>query len=629
MLKDMKIAMNLPLYRVPDAVRKVEEELGINIRIVHGVLHEAVDKIASLVDKGEVDAVISRGITYRMLRQVIDVPVISSHMTDIDVLKALWKAKRMGNRVAVLGYEHKEFSYEFNDLRDLLGRDISQYYFEDEKSFNRVLREAKKDGIDVVVVGATYAVEKAKKIGLNAVLVEISARSIAQAIFRVADALKLIKQDAEYLERFRIAFNSVSEGLLLTDPHGVITLCNEKFEALSGTDKHEIIGRKLEDLGINLRDSQTDQIVTCLGTKIKVYTEHIQVNSEKIGMVLTCSDVKRIQKIEHKIRTHEHKKGMVAKFTFDDLVAVSPAIKEVVDQSYKYGSVDSTVLIYGESGTGKELFAQSIHNIHHKRKAGPFVAINCSALPENLLESELFGYEEGAFTGAKKGGRAGIFEQAHNGTIFLDEIGNIPHYIQTRLLRVLQEREIMRIGGNRIIPINVRVIAATNVDLKEKVNKGEFRADLYYRLKVLTLHIPPLRDRREDIPDLVSHFLKKHEGLTGLSAKEIPQDLMHYFSQYHWPGNVRELENVVERWVVLTGGGYGVKETTEQIRASLDDGNTLEKGASKGALYVKPGSLREMNRQIIQSHLEQYRNRQLVAKKLGISRSTLWRMLNE
>ncbi|HML36483.1 MAG TPA: sigma 54-interacting transcriptional regulator [Bacillota bacterium] len=233
-------------------------------------------------------------------------------------------------------------------------------------------------------------------------------------------------------------------------------------------------------------------------------------------------------------------KGLLAKYTFDDILGQSSAIKQCKDMACRMAGSDSAILITSESGTGKELFAQGIHNAS-KRQEYQFVAVNCAALSESLLESELFGYEGGAFTGAKKEGRTGLFELAHNGTLFLDEIGDMPLLLQARLLRTLQEKTVMRIGGESVINVNVRIICATNRDLKKLVNQGLFRKDLYFRISVLPLVIPPLRERTEDIPILVQKFMKEYDSdflLTDSAVKAM--------EQYGWPGNVRELRNYVE-----------------------------------------------------------------------------------
>ncbi|TYP51326.1 sigma 54-interacting transcriptional regulator [Thermosediminibacter litoriperuensis] len=256
------------------------------------------------------------------------------------------------------------------------------------------------------------------------------------------------------------------------------------------------------------------------------------------------------------------KDGLTAVYEFEDIVGESRAIKKAKETAKKIASCDSTVLIYGESGTGKELFAQAIHNAS-RRRDGPFVPVNFAALPSNLLESELFGYEEGAFTGAKKGGKPGLFEKAGGGTIFLDEIGDAPPDFQVRLLRVLQDKRIIRVGGLKVIPVDVRVIAATNKDLWKKVKEGSFRQDLYYRLSVLPLLIPPLRERKEDILILLGFYLKRYTGARITNVYDFfEEDTLDYLLSYGWPGNVRELVNLVE---------YLVSVKDETARIAIED----------------------------------------------------------
>lgn len=240
-----------------------------------------------------------------------------------------------------------------------------------------------------------------------------------------------------------------------------------------------------------------------------------------------------------------------SKYKFDNIVGKSVAVQKAKSLAYLASQSDSTVLLYGESGVGKELFAHSIHS-SSKRKNAPFIKVDCAGIPDNLLESELFGYEEGAFTGARKGGKPGRFERSHNGTILLDEVGDMGLPMQVKLLRVLQEREIERVGGTETLEIDTRVIASTRFNLKEKIAKGEFREDLYYRLEVIPIWIPPLRERKEDIPSLVSHIINKFNKKIGKEIRYVSEDVITIFKDYSWPGNIRELENFIERAINLT-----------------------------------------------------------------------------
>ncbi|MGB9840301.1 sigma-54 interaction domain-containing protein, partial [Thermovenabulum sp.] len=285
----------------------------------------------------------------------------------------------------------------------------------------------------------------------------------------------------------------------------------------------------------------------------------------------------------------------------------------------KYSQLDSTILIFGESGTGKEIFAQSIHN-ESKRKNGPFVAINCAALPENLLESELFGYAEGAFTGAKKGGKVGLFELAHNGTIFLDEISEMPLSLQSKLLRVMQEKKVMRLGDDKLIPINIRIICATNRDLLKEVNNGNFRQDLFYRINILPLFIPPLRERKEDIIPLAEYFLKKYSKLIGKNILGFTHSAVDYLLSLDYPGNVRELEGIIERACAVCERKYiGIEDLIFKY---------FEINQNK--IKSQELSIEEQEKNLISKALTESKgNISLAAKLLGIHRTTLWRKMKK
>lgn len=308
--------------------------------------------------------------------------------------------------------------------------------------------------------------------------------------------------------------NHVHDGIIYINQDQEIEIFNQKAEEIFSMKTEAVIGKKVAP---TIPNTKLDQILTNKivhknalqdvgNNKIVSTRVPVEMDGKIIGALATFKDVTDIKKLEADLRLKLKKKGHIAKYNFQNIIGQSKEIKKVIKKAKKIAKSESTILIQGESGTGKELFAQSIHN-YSDRFQNPFVAINCAAFPDNLLESELFGYEGGAFTGAKKGGKPGVFEQAHTGTIFLDEIGDISANIQARLLRVLQEKEIMRIGGTKMIPIDIRVVAATNKDLYQLIQTGEFREDLYYRLNVLSLFIPPLRKRREDILLLIEYFL--------------------------------------------------------------------------------------------------------------------------
>lgn len=312
-----------------------------------------------------------------------------------------------------------------------------------------------------------------------------------------------------------------------------------------------------------------------------------------------------------------------AKHSLDDIIGNTPEITKCKEKVKKVAKFNSNVLIFGESGVGKELFANSIHNIGEKRDM-PFISLNCSAIPENLLESELFGYEEGSFTGAKKGGNMGKFELANGGTIFLDEIGEMPYHMQAKLLRVLQEKEVERIGGKVPIKLNVRVICATNRNLEDMVKKGEFREDLYYRLNVLAIEVPPLRKRRDDISLFVERFIGEFYRESGL-FRHVPENVMEILKNYNWPGNIRELKNVIEKICV----------NSDDVNISINDlPPYIINSSIKEKYEEKQGGLSKIiesiEKEIIINTLKECNyNKSETAKKLNIPRATLYRKLDE
>lgn len=346
------------------------------------------------------------------------------------------------------------------------------------------------------------------------------------------------------------------------------------------------------------------------------------VNNIRNAIINSINPISSISKLSNS-------SSFKAKYSFDDIITQSSLIKHFKTRAQSFAQTDLPVLITGESGVGKELFAHAIHN-SSKRMSKPFISINCAAIPETLLESELFGYEGGSFTGANKSGKVGKFELAQGGTIFLDEIGDLPINMQSKLLRALQENQIEKIGSNKSIDIDVRIIAATNHDLLKKVDEKKFRADLYYRLNVLNLNIPSLRERPEDIPLLLEHFRTSFYQKNGIN-KNFSTEVVSILSNYNWPGNVRELENIVYRLMVIASG----KEISKaSIPADILKSNfkNIAKSYDTSDLLSKKGSLnnilKEIELKIIEDTLKMCNdNKSKAADMLGIKRMTLYRKL--
>lgn len=388
----------------------------------------------------------------------------------------------------------------------------------------------------------------------------------AVAVFRdITDVIKLAEEITNLKEMqsmLAAIFYATQDAISVVDQKGLGVMINPAYTRITGLTEKDVIGKPAtvdiaEGESIHMEVIRTKKPVK--GALMKVGPMHrevlvnaapIIVDGELRGSVGVLHDITEISKLSGELKNAKDIiRSLEAKYTFEDIIGKDPLLAAAIDKAKKAAEIPITVLIRGESGTGKEIFAHSIHNAS-ERKYRKFIRVNCSAIPETLLESELFGYEEGAFTGAKKGGRKGIFEEADGGTIFLDEIGEIPPGTQAKLLRVLQEREFVRVGGTKSISVDVRVIAATNVDLEAAIDSGKFRADLYYRLNVLPIKIPPLRMRKGDIYDLSIFFIRKLNQQYGRNIKDISHQAIQHLKEYSWPGNVRELENVIGRAII-------------------------------------------------------------------------------
>ncbi|HHV61280.1 MAG TPA: sigma 54-interacting transcriptional regulator [Firmicutes bacterium] len=362
---------------------------------------------------------------------------------------------------------------------------------------------------------------------------------------------------------------------------------------------------------------------------VQVITNRIPIvlDDRPVGAVVTFLDIGRIQSLEAKARKELATRGLVARVNFSDIIGSSGVMLRLIETARRYSQVDAPILICGETGTGKEMFAQAIHNAS-PRAGGPFVAVNCAALPESLLESELFGYVEGAFTGARRQGKLGLFELAHRGTIFLDEVSEMPLSVQARFLRVIQEKEVIRLGDDKVIPVDIRIIAATNRDLEALVQEGKFRRDLYYRLDVLNLTLPPLRERgREDIRACLEYFMRKCELRLGHPLKMLSPEDMEAVLNYRWPGNIRELENFVERLGALANPEDG-SVPAGLVKSMLSCNNALGDGDLRESNEGRARSLREVELEAIERALRECGgNKRKAAALLGISQTTLWRRL--
>ncbi len=356
------------------------------------------------------------------------------------------------------------------------------------------------------------------------------------------------------LNQWKLLLNELSSGVIISDARHQIELINDKARDILDFISAKVIGEKLNDIFqdknikkviLSTRDKK-DKLLNYQGQDLVITVKNIEVDDNFYGKIIIVKPYQEMLKIQQKIHKKIVGKGYRSEYKFSDLIGRDPVLSEACQIGKKVANSDSTVLLQGASGTGKEIFAGALHN-YSPRKDKPFVAINCATLPRNLLESELFGYEEGAFTGAKKGGKIGLFERANEGTLFLDEIADMPVNLQARLLRAIEQKEIIRVGGSSVITVNVRLIAASNKDLLEMVNNGEFREDLFYRLNVFQIKLPSLSERKKDIPLLIEYFLSEWGY-----KREFLRDFELFYTNYSWPGNVRELKNVLKYMVTIS-----------------------------------------------------------------------------
>lgn len=387
----------------------------------------------------------------------------------------------------------------------------------------------------------------------------LSATYVREIIEFIKQTKQMADRHSEMQNQLQIIINRVHDGIIAVDDKNNVTVINSIAAELLNMTSNELIGKKLSNKIVDKdiyrlflsKDSDKEKIAKINNRQWIVNAASIMQADSQGGKIYTFKDVTEIQRLEEELRRNLVRQQNFARYTLEQIIGDSEQIQRAKELARKMASSESPILIQGESGTGKELFAQGIHNVSSRRK-GPFIAVNFAALTESLLESELFGYSEGSFTGAKKGGAPGLFEQAHKGTIFLDEIGDAPLSFQVKLLRVLQEKQVRRIGSARIIPVDVRVITATNIDLKALIQQGKFREDLYYRLKVLPIKLPPLRDRKSDILVLANVFYREYcKCYPAIKEQEYFRFVAPYLMAYDWPGNIRELQNVVEHLVSL------------------------------------------------------------------------------
>ena len=611
-----------------DTVRNVLE--GKPCRLVEAVfdLEDAVEPVRQIIEEQGVEVILSRRGTAYILRQ-LSVPVVALPDTTANQLRALKKASTMGQRIGITQIRTGECNLAL--CEELLGFQPEIILYSDKRSLEEGVLRAQRRGLEIVV-GGDITRRAAQKCGLPFVDLHEQPEIPASFFDSIVSVVQTRRKTLKEKERYRSILDGISEGILAVDERGAIEEINPQACSMLQVNALNVIGTPVSSVfpalplasaherheplhNVTAASKQREQLI--------VNTIPIRVGKKPAGVVFSMQPASRILQAEERVR-QAYNRGFRARYTLENFLHTSSIVESLMEQARLYAASEAGVCITGESGTGKEILAQGIHNAS-PRRLGPFVSLNCAAMPESLLESELFGYAEGAFTGGRRGGKIGIFELAQGGTLFLDEVGTISPSFQTRLLRVLQEKEIMRLGSNVVVPADVRIIAAANSDLWQDVAEGRLREDLYYRLHVLPLHIPPLRERKEDIPLLAAAFLQEFHAQYEAEQRpplQLPKTFVQALQSLPWPGNVRQLRTVAERLTVVSPHGYDAAVGERLLEELRHPGLTQTAKTVMERKILTPESVREALHSCGNSKVR-------AAALLGISRSTLWRLCKD
>lgn len=639
-----RIALVAPYSNLRTLFQRVAEGMPCTLTFQEDVaLEEAVSAASEMIRNApegqEPEVICSRGGSADFIQAKLNVPVVSVSTTAMDLLRVLLPFRGKVQRVAFFNY--RESLPEVQNVATALGMEIREYLFHNGEEMQSHMVEAAANGAQIGV-GGILVLPMRQVCGLDGILLETGEEAIRRALREAFALARLQRMERQRQARTMTILHTINEGIMVTDENNMLTLINPAAENILGITAAAAVGHDSREKVPNTRTlnvlqsgvPELNELQDINGRIIVTNRIPIKMDNNTIGVVCSFSEADSIRKAERQLRGKIRPAHLKARYTLEDIITADPAMLKLVRLARSYAATDGSVLLQAESGCGKELFAQGIHRVSRRAK-GPFVPVNCAAIPPSLLESELFGYEEGAFTGARRKGKAGYFELAHEGTLFLDEIGELPGHLQSRLLRVLQEKEVMRLGGAEMIPVDVRIICATNRNLEQMVRTGQFRQDLYYRCKVLPLAIPPLRERGRDVIRLACHFLRAgflQRSHNLFEEKAFETDCAPELLAYRWPGNVRELGNVMER-LLLNHEIQPEKSLKSLLAGFLADEFAADNTeiALPEAMHTGMGlkeELATMERQLIGRQLLACNGDYgMAAKRLGISRVSLWRKL--
>lgn len=580
-------------------------------------ISDVLDVAQQVVQQG-CQILLCTGATAKFLQKKLSIEVHTIRTGAFDVIQAISKLKEF-KKIALLS---SASNFNLSQYSDIFSLNIQQFSYDSYLAAKNQISQIKAQNFEAVI-GSPVAVELALSSGLSGQLL-ISQHTLQEALHHALQRLEKIQQQQKQQQYLTEIFNHLQEGICFISPQKFIKFANQAMLGLLDMDHQQLRHQPIQYIFKNfnftndLSNKPQQHIFQFAQKKLVIHCIAIQ-NQHLEGWLLTAQELQTLERTSSELRkVSSHRFN--CRYQFADLLTQDTHFLQQIELAKHYAQTESTILITGESGTGKELLAQSIHQ-YSQRKNAPFVAINCGAFPETLLESELFGYEEGAFTGARKNGKIGLIEAAHQGTLFLDEIGDLPLHLQTRFLRVLQERQIHRLGATVSREIDIRVIAATHANLEQRVQQGEFRSDLYYRLNILRVFVPSLKDRITDLSLLIQHFLAKKS----LSLKNLPPFLYHAMQHYTWAGNIRELENIIERISILLA--LKPKLTEMQFKQHLPE--LFQTTNAKTVISTPLKQLKhEQEQALIQRILDENSgDLELTAQQLNISRTTLWRRM--
>ena len=637
--KPISIAVFLLSESMKSGLEKFYALENISITMVDKCLENAIE-VGKLLEKQGVEVIIGRRGTASMLRANLNIPVLSFPTSTMSLLISIQNASKMGKRIFLPSYgkeiQRLDFFQQFLEIK------IKQEVYFDEGSLNLIVKKADRDGFDVVV-GGKATMQASMGTNLHYCELITLENEIDETMESARSVAMSARKERAMTNEYRAIMDAASDAIIAVNDAGQVSSINHAACTLLNFS-HDHIGKPITKMlpnqyiagGIRKKAHITNKVIKLHGFTYLFNLVPILMGTRNIGAVISLREIDQVMKAENTVR-RSLARGFTATYTIQDIIYQSPQMSNVVKLTEQFADTHSSVLIMGSTGTGKELIAQSLHNLSG-RQDRPFVSVNCGALPEQLLESELFGYDEGAFTGSKKGGKPGLFEIAHHGTIFLDEIDSTNLEVQKRLLRVLQEKEVMRISADKKIPVDVRVIAAAGTDLWSLVQVKQFRKDLFFRLNVLQISIPPLKQRKDDIPLLLNHFIHHYSKKHNTPPVNIADSHLNRLTCYEWPGNIRQLRHFAERLILnlrFIRPEEAFNSLIDELMHIVEDEPVSSYPSASVISVAAPAvpAIRLSPREdsetasIIEALQQSCFNRGNAAKILGISRATLWRRM--